>query len=396
MRWARSSGGTPPSTIPPEARIQCGFAPVAVGDAAIAEQRRQLLLARRHVLLQRAGRRLRLLKERGELGDRGERERRAREGRDRLCVRVGLGVLEELPPVGEGGLRDGDPASVQPLADHLKGLDRLARQRVSAVGAHLCVPRQERGARQRHAVERDPRVVEVVADSLRAHVARRDSRCQPPAGAHVHQKGVRAFAFSADGKVGQDDRLVGHEALRDPVLVRPVRLAHVGQDEAVCALVEYRLCLHDQARLHAGELLRERKAAELAGGLDVVERRDLLVAPDGEHRPEAQVVVHREPDPEAGTLLHCVARKEAVRLEEAFGAVAEVGVPKQASLDEGAQTGRAVLERARRVVDRVSRSNEVGLPPQLLLVRGGGRHSGGVAPNGHGRGLAEPPRRGGR
>merc|ERR550514_167025 len=50
---------------------------VVRGDAAIAEQRRQLLLARRHVLLQRAGRRLRFLKERGELGDRGERERRA-------------------------------------------------------------------------------------------------------------------------------------------------------------------------------------------------------------------------------------------------------------------------------------------------------------------------------
>ena len=137
MRWARSSGGTPPSTIPPEARIQCGFAPVAVGDAAIAEQRRQLLLARRHVLLQRAGRRLRFLKERGELGDRGERERRACTIPPESRTQCGFGpvaVGESAMAVLTGGWRD-RPRSAEISRDQTKlGEVRRDKARSGEIG----------------------------------------------------------------------------------------------------------------------------------------------------------------------------------------------------------------------------------------------------------------------
>jgi hypothetical protein len=55
--------------------------------------------------------------------------------------------------------------------------------------------------------------------------------------------------------------------------------------------------------------------------------------------------VHGEPDPEARTVLDRVASEEAVRLEEALGVVAQVGVAQQARLDQLTHARRALLVR---------------------------------------------------
>jgi hypothetical protein len=77
---------------------------------------------------------------------------------------------------------------------------------------------EQGGAGEADAVEGDPGVVEVVADGLAAHVAVGDARDDAAADAQVGEEGVRAEGLAVEAEVGHHDRLVGDEALGNPVL----------------------------------------------------------------------------------------------------------------------------------------------------------------------------------
>jgi hypothetical protein len=362
-----------------------GVRQLLVGHGARAQQGREPVLALVHEVLEERRGLVGLGEERLELGDARELGRRARprDVGDRLVVRVGLGHVEELGPERERGLGDGDAARVQPLADHLEGLDALRLEHVAARGlVDVAVAVEQRGPRHAHVVEGDPGVVEVVARRLDAHVARRHARRR-----EIHQERVGADALVVDGRVSQDDGLVRDVALGDPVLEGP--LARRVEHELLRLLVVRRRRLDDEPGLHAREALRQREAAELAPGLDVGHGRDLLRPADGEHRAEAEVVVHREADPEPGALADRVAREEPVGLEEAVGPVAQVRVLEEAALDERAQ-GLARLRVVAVAAEGVRGFQERGLPLRLLVARGDG--SGGEGRRGAGdNGGAQAP-----
>ena len=102
----------------------------------------------------------------------------------------------------------------------------------------------------------------------------------------VHQESVWAHVLAAHCERCEHDRLVGREALRDPVLGGTL----VGrvQHKLLRRRIVGRLRLDDQARLHPGEPLGQSEAAELPRLLDGVERGDLLGPAHREHGAEAQ------------------------------------------------------------------------------------------------------------
>ena len=97
----------------------------------------------------------------------------------------------------------------------------------------------------------------------------------------VHQEGVRPATLPTDGEVRQHDRLVRGEPLRDPVLMRALgrRVEH----KLARRVVVRRLRLHEQARLHARELLCEREAAQQPVGLVLLQSRHLLLRAHRQH-----------------------------------------------------------------------------------------------------------------
>lgn len=67
--------------------------------------------------------------------------------------------------------------------------------------------------------ELDPCVVQVVAYRLPAHITRRDTLYLLSVDAKRHEEGVRAEALAVDQEIGNDNCLVSHDPLRNPVLV---------------------------------------------------------------------------------------------------------------------------------------------------------------------------------
>ena len=116
------------------------------GRRALAQERRESLLAAVDEPLERRRLSFSLREERPELRDRAERGlcARPREVRQRLGVAVRLCHGEELRAVRERRLRDRHAARVEPLPDHLEGRDALCRHFVLALLGHVRVCVEQR------------------------------------------------------------------------------------------------------------------------------------------------------------------------------------------------------------------------------------------------------------
>mmetsp|Transcript_44826 Transcript_44826/g.116040 ORF Transcript_44826/g.116040 Transcript_44826/m.116040 type:complete len:256 (-) Transcript_44826:195-962(-) len=218
--------------------------------------------------------------------------------------------------------RDDCPARVQPLADHVHvGHALLSLHVLGTVDVGVAV--EQRGLGQPHLRERDPGVVEIIADCLVAHVLRRDTRHERAVLLpEVHKEGVGPVRFALHQEVRNHHGQVRGEPLGDPVLLGPI----VGavEEELLPPLVIDGRRVHHEAAVHACEALRQAEAAELALLLELVEERHLLRVAQGDDRASEEVELHREADAKARAYLGSKLGEQAMGHEEAFWLIAKV------------------------------------------------------------------------
>mmetsp|Transcript_15747 Transcript_15747/g.31471 ORF Transcript_15747/g.31471 Transcript_15747/m.31471 type:complete len:264 (+) Transcript_15747:365-1156(+) len=124
-----------------------------------------------------------------------------------LRLRILLGGIEEPPPELKGCLRNGDSPREEALPDHVEHRHPLHLLHI-LVALDVGKAVEEGVLGQQHLVEADRCVIEVVADSLPAHVLEDDARYRLALLAEVHDKSVRTEALALDEEVGYGDSLV--------------------------------------------------------------------------------------------------------------------------------------------------------------------------------------------
>lgn len=148
------------------------------------------------------------------------------------------------------------------------------------------------------------------------------------------------MTLAVDAQHGNDDRLVGDEALRDPVLGRQL----VWRVDDECTVNEIRGRLDNESAVDAREPLGKGEAAERVFRAQAVhERINLRGCAESNHCTAEQIVLHGKANAKAGAEPRRVLNEEAVSLEKARRAVDQIRRMQQIRADECAQARRRLM-----------------------------------------------------